>query len=176
MEAKAIGRYLRVTPRKARYVLDAVRGKTANEALATLKFVPNEAARYISQLIESALANAEHNYSLDKDVLRLSRAYVDQGPSLKRIQPRAMGRAYRILRRTSHVTIVLEEDEKLKEAAAKPKTRKAVGRREKKQTAENAVPPRAKKVGERSKKATSAKTQPAESQPAPGETDSGEGG
>ncbi len=131
MEARAVGRYLRVTPRKARYVLDSVRGMPANEALALLKFVPNEAARYISRLIQSAMANAEHNYNLDKNALRLSRAYVDQGPSLKRIRPRAMGRAYRILKRTSHITVVLEEDESLKAAASKPKQRRGPAQRAK---------------------------------------------
>ncbi|MCL6518622.1 MAG: 50S ribosomal protein L22 [Armatimonadetes bacterium] len=141
MEARAVGRYLRVTPRKARYVLDSIRGMTASEALALLKFVPNEAARYIARLIESAIANAEHNYNLDRNALRVSRAYVDQGPSLKRIRPRAMGRAYRILKRTSHITVVLEEDESLKAAASKPsKQRRSPAQRVKKQATETATP------------------------------------
>lgn len=130
MEAKAVGRYLRVTPRKARYILDTVCGKSANEALGVLKFIPNEAAKYIRQVVESAIANAEHNYAMDRDILRITRAYVDQGPSLKRIQPRAMGRAYRILHRTSHITVVLTEDETLRKAAVKPKARAAGRRRE----------------------------------------------
>lgn len=124
MEAKAIGRYLRVPPRKARLVLDTVRGKSASDALATLKFIPNQAARYIERVLESAVANAVNNYSLDREVLRLSCAYVDVGPSLKRIQPRAMGRAYRIIKRTSHITVVVSEDEALrKETAAKAKAK-----------------------------------------------------
>ena len=125
MEAKAVGRYLRVTLRKAKYVLDAVRGKSANEALAMLKFIPNEAAKYIRQVVESAVANAEHNYAMDREILRICRAYADQGPSMKRIQPRAMGRAYRILKRMSHITVVVTEDETLRKAA-KPKGKPAV--------------------------------------------------
>jgi large subunit ribosomal protein L22 len=130
MEAKAVGRYLRVTPRKARFVLDAVRGKSVGEALGILKFLPNEAAVYIRRILESAVANAEHNYAMDTDVLRLSTAFVDEGPRLKRIQPRAMGRAFRILKRTSHITLVVSEDESLKAkvVAAKPKGRRIVGR------------------------------------------------
>lgn len=125
MEAKAVGRYLRVPPRKARLVLDEVRGKSANEALAMLKFVPNRAAQHIRQIIESAIANAEHNYAMDREILRISRAYVDQGPSLKRIQPRAMGRAYRILKRTSHITVILSEDESLRKVVQKTRGKRA---------------------------------------------------
>lgn len=143
MEAKAVGRYLRVTPRKARLVLDTVRGKSANEALAMLKFVPNEAARYISKIIESAVANAENNYALDRDTLRISTAFADTGPTMKRIHPRAMGRAFRILKRTSHITVVVSEDESLKKAAPKPKGRRAAQRG--KETAA-AAPSRAKKT------------------------------
>lgn len=136
MEARAVGRYLRVTPRKARYVLDTVRGKSVKEALAILKFVPNEAARYIQKIIESAAANAEHNYAMDRDALRISRAFVDGGPSLKRIHPRAMGRAYRILKRTSHITVVVAEDDSLKQPPVKSKTRRTPGRKSTAQRAE----------------------------------------
>lgn len=124
MEVKAVGRYLRVAPRKARYVLEAVRGKPANEALSTLKFVPNQAARYVEKVIKSAMANAENNYAIDRETLRILRAYADQGPTMKRIHPRAMGRAYRILHRMSHITVVLTEDESLKKAVVKPKGRR----------------------------------------------------
>jgi len=163
MEAKAVGRYLRVTPRKARYVLDTVRGKSANEALAILKFVPNEAARYIRQIVESAIANAEHNYAMDREALRICRAYVDDGPSLKRIQPRAMGRAYRILKRMSHITVVLTEDETLKKAAAKPKGRRLVGGRK---AAAQAAPAEAKTRTTRRKAEPKPKTKPAPEAPA----------
>lgn len=124
MEAKAVARYIRVTPRKARLVLDTVRGKSVKDALAVLKFVPNEAARYIERVVESAAANAENNFSMDRDILRIDRAFVDQGPMLKRIHPRAMGRAFRILKRTAHITVVVGEDEKLRKAPVKAKGRR----------------------------------------------------
>ena len=124
MEAKAVGRYLRVTSRKARFVLDEIRGKGATEALNMLKFIPNEAATYIRLVIQSAVANAEHNFAMDPEALKITTAFVDQGPTLKRIHPRAMGRAYRILKRSSHITIVVTEDEALKAAIAEAKTRR----------------------------------------------------
>jgi len=130
MDAKAVGRYLRVTPRKARFVLDNVRGKSVSEALAMLKFIPNDAARYIRKVVESAAANAENNYAMDRDALRITGAMVDQGPTLKRIHPRAMGRAFRILKRSSHITVVVTEDESLKKVAAKPKARRGIRRKE----------------------------------------------
>jgi len=146
MEARATGRYLRVTPRKARLVLDAVRGKKTAEALAILKFTPNEAARYIERLLESAIANAENNYSMDRDVLRLVRAYADTGPTLKRIHPRAMGRAFRIMKRMSHITVIVEEDETLRAAVAKAKQKpKRATRRAKEAPAPPAAEPKAKK-------------------------------
>ena len=138
MEAKAIGRYLRLTPRKARFVLDAVRGKSAKEALAMLKFIPNVAAVYIRQVLESAIANAEHNYAMDREILRISSIYADNGPMQKRIQPRAMGRAFRIVKRMCHITVVVTEDEKLKEVVAKPKEKRTLRRT--KATAEVAAP------------------------------------
>jgi large subunit ribosomal protein L22 len=146
MEARAIGRYLRVTPRKARLVLDAVRGKSADEALGILKFTPNEAAKYIRRLLESAIANAENNYSMDRDTLRLVRAYADNGPMLKRIHPRAMGRAFRIMKRMSHITVIVEEDEALRAAVAKTKPKpKRATRRTKEAPAPPAAEPKAKK-------------------------------
>jgi len=111
MEAKAAVRFVRVPPRKARYVIDTIRGKNVHDALAILKFTPNAAARVIEKLLKSAVANAENNQHMDADVLVVSRANVDQGPSLKRMQPRAMGRAYAILKRTSHIAIELTEGE-----------------------------------------------------------------
>ncbi len=159
MEAKAVGRYLRVTPRKARLVLDAVRGRSASEALALLKFTPNEAARYIEKVLHSAIANAENNYAMDREALRVVRAYADTGPSLKRIQPRAMGRAYRILKRTSHITVIVAEDETLKQAiAARPK---AGGRRATRR-GEKAAAPAEAKTTRRTAKAEAKVEQPAE--------------
>ena len=142
MDAKAVGRYLRVTPRKARFVLDNVRGKSVSEALAMLKFVPNEAARYITKVVESAAANAENNYSMDRDALRITGATVDQGPTMKRIHPRAMGRAYRILKRSSHITVIVTEDERLKRVAAKPKAGKRDRGRKETAAAPKAAAPR----------------------------------
>jgi len=111
MEARAIAKYVRIAPRKVRRVVDLVRGQYVDEALATLKFVPNRAAKQVSKVVASAAANAENNLGADRELLRVSLALVDQGPTMKRIQPRAMGRAYRILKRSSHITIVVKEAE-----------------------------------------------------------------
>ena len=109
MEAKATARYVRISPYKARPVIDLIRGKDVQEALHILEFAPKKAARLIKKVLESAIANAEHNYNMDPDRLYVKRAYVDEGPRLKRIWPRAWGRASRILKRTSHITVVVEE-------------------------------------------------------------------
>jgi len=111
MESKAIARYVRVSPRKARFVIDAIRGLHVQDALDILKFTPNSAAKAIEKVIKSAKANAENNLHINGDEMRVAHARVDEGPTLKRIQPRAMGRAYRILKRTSHISVVLEETE-----------------------------------------------------------------
>ncbi|MGQ9512291.1 50S ribosomal protein L22 [Thermodesulfitimonas sp.] len=108
-EARATAKYLRVSPRKARQVVDLIRGKRVGEALSILRFVPRKAARMVEKVVRSAVANAEHNYDLIPDELFIVRAYVDQGPSLKRIRPRAYGRANIIRRRTSHITVVVGE-------------------------------------------------------------------
>jgi large subunit ribosomal protein L22 len=111
MEARAIARFVRVPPRKARLVIDLVRGKETKEALAILQFTPNKAARIIEKVLRSAIANAENNHHMDPDSLKVSLAKVDQRPSLKRGHPRAMGRFYRILKRTSHIMIEVSEIE-----------------------------------------------------------------
>jgi large subunit ribosomal protein L22 len=111
MEARAIAKYVRIAPRKVRRVVDLVRGKYVDEALALLKFVPNRAAKQVGKVVASAAANAENNLGADRETLKVSLAMVDQGPTMKRIQPRAMGRAYRILKRTSHITIHVAETE-----------------------------------------------------------------
>lgn len=107
-EVKAHTRNLRMSPRKVRLVVDLIRGMAVEPALAQLQFMPKAAARPVRKLLESAIANAEHNFSLDRDGLRIKAALVNQGPTLKRWRPRAMGSAAPILKRTSHVTIVLE--------------------------------------------------------------------
>ena len=100
--------YVRVTPMKARRIVDLIRGKGAQESLAMLKFAPQAASEPIAKVLASAIANAENNFSLDPESLVISRAYVDEGPTLKRFRPRAQGRAYRIRKRTSHITIEVE--------------------------------------------------------------------
>jgi large subunit ribosomal protein L22 len=112
MEAKATAKYVRMSPRKVRFVIDTIRGKYADEALAQLQFTPNHAAAEIAKVLRSAVANAENNHDMNSDVLKVTRCYVDPGPTLKRVQPRAQGRAYRILKRTSHITVVVEEAER----------------------------------------------------------------
>ncbi len=109
MEAQATARYVRMGPRKVRFVLDTVRGKYAADALDILKFTPNHAAAEISKVLRSAMANAGNNHGLDLTNLKIARCYVDVGPTMKRVQPRAQGRADRILKRSSHITIVVAE-------------------------------------------------------------------
>jgi large subunit ribosomal protein L22 len=107
----ARARFVRVSARKARQVLDQIRHKPVGEALATLQFTPRAAARLIEKVLRSAVANAEHNHQVrDLDTLRVSRAIADDGPSMKRVQPRAMGRAFFIKHRTSHLTIGVTDE------------------------------------------------------------------
>src|SRR5512141_3091280 len=110
MEAKASLRFIRVTPRKARLVVDVIRGKRAGEALSMLKFMPQHASRVVEKLLRSAIANAEQKNIADVDRLKITSAFVDQGPTMKRVMPRAMGRANIIRKRSSHITLVLGED------------------------------------------------------------------
>ena len=100
--------HVRVTPMKARRVIDLIRDMPAQEALAMLKFAPQAAAEPVAKVLASAIANAEHNLQLDPATLFVSRAYVDEGATLKRFRPRAQGRAYRIRKRTSHITVEVE--------------------------------------------------------------------
>ena len=100
--------HVRVTPMKARRIIDLIRDMSAQEALAMLKFAPQAASEPVAKVLASAIANAEHNFSLDPATLIVSRAYVDEGPTMKRFRPRAQGRAFRIRKRTSHITIEVE--------------------------------------------------------------------
>ena len=109
MEARAQARYVRVTPTKARRVVDLIRGMQAGEAAAILRFAPQAAAEPVRKVLESAIANAEDTDGVAADSLFVARAYVDEGPTIKRFRPRAQGRAYRINKRTSHITVVVEE-------------------------------------------------------------------
>ena len=111
MEARAQARYARVTPMKARRVVDLIRGLPAAEAQAVLRFAPQAASEPVSKVLASAIANAEHNSQLDPESLWVSEAYVDEGPTIKRFRPRAQGRAYRIRKRTSHITVVVRSFE-----------------------------------------------------------------
>ena len=103
--------YVRVTPMKARRVVELIRDLPAQQALTVLKFAPPAASEPVAKVLASAIANAEHNFSLDPETLVVSRAFVDEGPTLKRFRPRAQGRAYRIRKRTSHITIEVESVE-----------------------------------------------------------------
>jgi large subunit ribosomal protein L22 len=122
-QAQAVAKFIRVPPRKARLVIDEVRGRYALEALAFLRFIPNRAAGYISKALESAVANAANNHGLDPERLKLVEARVDEGPRMKRVQPRAQGRAYRILKRMSHITVIVQEVEPRPRKPRKPATR-----------------------------------------------------
>ena len=106
--AVARARFVRVAPMKARRVAELIRGRTAREALAVLQFSPQAASEPVSKVLASAMANAENNLELDPESLIVANAYVDEGPMLKRIRPRAQGRAYRIRKRTSHITVEVE--------------------------------------------------------------------
>lgn len=109
MQAKAVARTVRIAPRKARLVVDLIRGKQAGEAVAILNHTPKAASPIIEKVLKSAIANAEHNYDMDVNSLIVTEAFVDEGPTLKRFRPRAMGRASQINKRTSHITIVVSE-------------------------------------------------------------------
>ena len=106
--ALAQARYVRMTPMKCRRVLDVVRGMPVQEALDILRFQPQAASEPVGKVVASAVANAENNKQLDPRSLFISQAYVDEGPTLKRFRPRAQGRAYRIRKRTSHITVVVQ--------------------------------------------------------------------
>ena len=106
--ARAVARHVRISPNKARRVVNLVRGLPAREALTVLQFAPQAASVQVQKVLASAMANAENNERLDPDALLVSEAYVDEGPTLKRFRPRAQGRAYRIRKRTCHITIAVE--------------------------------------------------------------------
>ena len=109
MESKAVAKFVRITPRKVRVVLDLIRGKNVAEAFAILKFTPKAGAVVVEKVLRSAVANAENNYDMDVDKLVIKTAFADDGPTMKRIHPRSRGQAFKFLKRTSHVTIVVDE-------------------------------------------------------------------
>jgi large subunit ribosomal protein L22 len=109
VEAKAIAKYVRIAPRKVNLVAAEIRGKQVDEALAILKFTPKRGAEVLEKVLKSAVANAENNNDMDRESLYVSEAFANQGPTLKRWRPRSQGRAYPILKRTSHVGVVVTE-------------------------------------------------------------------
>ena len=109
MEARAYLKYARISPRKVQIVLDLIRGKSADMAMAILKHTSKSACEPLGKLLGSAMANAENNHNMDKSRLYVAECFVCPGPTLKRIRPKDHGKAFRILKRTSHVTMVLKE-------------------------------------------------------------------
>jgi large subunit ribosomal protein L22 len=111
LEARAHAKFVRIAPRKARMVIDLIRGKRLEEALAILRFTPKSASKVIEKVLLSAAANAQNNHDMDRDSLYVAKCYADQGPTLKRYRARAQGRAAMIRKKTSHITVVLREKE-----------------------------------------------------------------
>ncbi|MDP5276886.1 50S ribosomal protein L22 [Chengkuizengella axinellae] len=111
MQAKAQAKYIRIAPRKVKLVIDLIRGKEVGEAISILRHTPKASSPVIEKVLNSAIANAEHNYEMDPNNLVISEAYVNAGPIMKRFRPRAMGRASRINKRTSHITLVVTENQ-----------------------------------------------------------------
>ena len=111
METRAIAKYVRISPLKVNYICREIRGKQVDEALAILRFIPKKGARELEKVLKSAIANAENNFNLDRDNLYVKEAYANDGPHLKRWRPKARGMAYPILKRTSHIGVVVEERE-----------------------------------------------------------------
>lgn len=126
--AFAVARYVRITPQKARRVVDLVRGRDVDEALALLKFAPQAAAENVYKLVDSAAANAETTEGLDRSTLVISKAQVDEGPTMKRWRPRAKGAANRILKRSSHITVVVQPAASLKSQSVVKTTKKGGNR------------------------------------------------
>ena len=109
MEAKAIAKYVRISPLKVGYICDEIRGKQVDEALSILKFTPKKGAKALEKVLKSAVANAENNFNLDRDNLIVSEAYANEGPRMKRFRPKARGMAYPIIKRSSHIGVVVKE-------------------------------------------------------------------
>ena len=109
MQAKAHAKFVRIAPRKVKLVIDLIRGKGVGDAVAILRHTPKAASPVVEKVLNSAIANAEHNYSMDPNNLIVSEAYVGQGPTMKRFRPRSRGSAFKINKRTSHITVVVSE-------------------------------------------------------------------
>ena len=169
LRARASARYVRMAPMKVRRVVDLIRGLEAAEALSVLQFAPQAASEPVAKVLASAVANAEHNLQLDPESLIVSTAYVDEGPTLKRFRPRAQGRAYRINKRTSHITIEVEsvapvtQGKPAKAAATKGTAAKATAT---KATATKGTAAKATRTAKATKAAKATKSQPATAEPA----------
>ena len=172
MEARAQARYVRVTPMKARRVVDLIRGMNADDAQAMLRFAPQAASEPVGKVLASAVANATNNYAMDAKELRISEAFVDEGPTMKRIRPRAQGRAYRIRKRSSHITVIVTDGVEMPKISkpakpAKPakadKTEKPVQAPADKAPAKKAAAKKAPAKKAAAKKTTTAKSTAAKS-------------
>jgi large subunit ribosomal protein L22 len=124
MEVKAIGKYVSISPKKAREIADLIRGKDATSASNMLRFMPQVSAREVGKVLRSAMANAETNFNLDKDALVIAKITIDGGPTLKRWQPRAKGAAYEIKKRTSHIAVIVSGEIKTKKEETAKKEEK----------------------------------------------------
>ena len=113
MQAKAMNKMVRIAPNKVRLVIDLVRGKPVDRALAILRYLPQKAAKEIARTIQSAAANAENNFEMDPADLVVKTIYADEGPAFKRFMPRARGRADRIRKRTTHITVIVDDGEEI---------------------------------------------------------------
>ena len=142
-EARAVAKFIRASPRKCRLVIDAIKGKRVSEALAMLRFIPNQAAEHISKVLSSAAANAQDGWGAGVDELKVINILADGGPSLKRVRARAQGRAYRILKRTTHLTVILGD---MPAPVARPRRTAAAPK-----AAKAAVPPKSQTVREQAK-------------------------
>jgi large subunit ribosomal protein L22 len=175
MEAKAQARYVRVTPQKARRIVNQIRGLATADAAAMLRFAPQAASEPIGKVLGSAVANAAHNFNMNPDALFITEAFVDDGPTMKRFRPRAQGRAFEILKRTCHITVVVGDadavtngPERLKrvprvkkrplaDRTTKPAVKKAAAKPAAKKAAAPAKKAAAKKVAAPAKKAPAKK-------------------
>lgn len=173
MEARAQARYVRVTPMKARRVVDLIRGMQASDAQDVLRFAPQAASEPVGKVLASAIANATNNHAMDARQLVVAQAFVDEGPTLKRIRPRAQGRAYRIGKRTSHITVIVS-DGTVVEAAPKAVKKPAAEKAPAKEAANEAAPATkapakkaaAKKAAPAKKAASAEKAAPVKKAPA----------
>jgi large subunit ribosomal protein L22 len=156
-EARAVAKFVKTSPRKARLVIDAIKGKRVSEALGALRFIPNHAAELISKVVASAAANAQDGWGAEPEELKVHNILADGGPTMKRVRARAQGRAYRILKRSSHLTVILID-------APAPVRRKPAASKKAAATKKTVAPaPKTSKVAQAEAPAVEATTAPVES-------------